>query len=90
MTCVDVEIRAVGIEAVGEAVHRALHHLVDLHLLDVVVHDQRDHVFEDAEDLIASWRAMALPMKPPTTAKARTGTDTIRTPRRPRNFIECS
>ena len=34
---VGVEIGAVGIEAVGQAVHRAVHHLVDVHFLDVVV-----------------------------------------------------
>ena len=50
---VDVEIGAVRIEAVGEPVHRAVHHLVDVHFLDVVVEDQRHDIFEDAQVLIA-------------------------------------
>ena len=36
LTCLASRIRAVRIEAVGQAAHRAFHHLVDLHLLDVV------------------------------------------------------
>ena len=66
--------------------------LLTVNLFDVVVHDQGDDVFEDAESLVAlsSLRAIALPMKPPMTAKAMTGTDTINTTRRARDFIEDS
>ena len=74
---VDVEVGAVRIEAVGQAVHRAVHHLVDVHVFDVVVDDQRDDVLEDAEVLIAVLsRAIAWLMKPPMTAKAMTGIET--------------
>ncbi|MNC93609.1 hypothetical protein D3C83_102750 [compost metagenome] len=41
------------VEAVGEPVHRAVHHFVDVHVLDVVVEDQRHHVFKGAQVLIA-------------------------------------
>ena len=45
----DVEVRAIRIETVGQTVHRAVHHLVDLHFFHVVVDDQLHHVVEDAQ-----------------------------------------
>src|SRR5205814_6017304 len=46
-----VQVGTVGIEAVGEAAHRAVHDAVDLHVLDVVVDDQRHHIVEYAKVL---------------------------------------
>ena len=48
-----VKKRAVRVETVREAVHRAVHHLVDVDVFDVVVEDQRHHVFKGAQVLIA-------------------------------------
>jgi hypothetical protein len=48
-----VEVGAVGVEAVGQPVHCAVHHLVDVHLLDVVVENQPQHVVEDAQVAVA-------------------------------------
>ena len=45
--------QAEKIKTVGQAMHGAVHHLVDVHFLDVVIEDERDDVFEDAKVLIA-------------------------------------
>ena len=42
------EIRAVGIEPLGQAVHRALHDAVAVHRFDVAAEDERHHFLEDA------------------------------------------
>ena len=43
---------AVGIERVREAAHRAVHHLVDADVLDVVIRDQVRHVLEHFQVLV--------------------------------------
>jgi hypothetical protein len=43
------QIRAVGIEPLGEAAHRAAHDALHVGLLDVVAHDERHHVVEHAK-----------------------------------------
>ena len=49
-----VEVGGVRVEAIGQAVHRAVHHLVDVHLFHVVVQDEGDDVLEDLEVLVAA------------------------------------
>ena len=49
-----VEIGRVGIESVGQAVHGAVHHPVDVDLFHVVVEDEGDDVFEDLQVLVVA------------------------------------
>ena len=75
--------RAVGIEAVGQAVHRARHHLVDVDLLDVVARDQAHHVVEDLEVLVGVLARHDLAEEAADdSANATTGAEIQRTTRR--------
>ena len=58
-----IEVGAVGVEAIGESVHGAVHHLVDVHFLDVVVEDERDHVFENPQRPVALALGSGFPSK---------------------------
>ena len=40
------EKRAVGVEPFGQAAHRALHHVVEIRLLDVIAHDERHDILK--------------------------------------------
>src|SRR6185369_13998740 len=46
------EIRAIRIEAVGQSMHRAFHHLVDVDVLDVMTRYEADDIVEHLEVLV--------------------------------------
>jgi hypothetical protein len=43
------QVRAVGVEAVGQTLEGAAHGAPDVHFLDVIVEDESDNLFEDRE-----------------------------------------
>ena len=65
------EERAVGIEAVGQPVHRARHHLVDVDFLHVVVRDQVHDIVEDLEVLVGVLARHRLVQKPAQRGRTR-------------------
>jgi hypothetical protein len=41
--------RAVGVQVFSQSAHRTAHHAVEVWLLDVVAHDERDDILEDPQ-----------------------------------------
>ena len=59
------QIRAVSIETAGETAQGAMHHLVDIDLLDILAADQRHHVLENSEVTVGVLARHGLAKKAP-------------------------